>query len=95
MIQRDTFQNCYTATNLDWLILKKYWIFTNYNNDTDITYYTLEVSELYPEWNYEKIYKFRWIKDLEYAKHIAEYYKNYRITINDSKHFYSSNEMRW
>lgn len=95
MIQRENFQNCYTATNLDWQILRKYWIFTNYNKDTDITYYTLEVSELYPNANYEKIYRFRWVKELEYAKHIADNYKHYRITKNDSKHFYSSNEMRW
>lgn len=95
MNERENFNNCYTKTERDWKILRKYWIFTNYNKFHDITFYTLEVSELYPHWNYEKIYKFRGIKELDYTKEIAENYKNYRITKNDSKHFYSSNEMRW
>jgi hypothetical protein len=95
MLQREKFQNCYTVTEFKKDLLLKYWIFTNYNNNRDITYYTLEVSECHLWWNYEKIYKFRGIKNLEYTKHIAENYKNYKITKSDSKNFYSSNEMRW
>ena len=45
MLQREKFQNCYTVTEFKKDLLLKYWIFTNYNKDRDLTYYTLEVSE--------------------------------------------------
>lgn len=95
MNEREPFNNCYTKTEQDGKILKKFWIFTNYNKFRDITFYTLEVSELYPKWNYEKVVKFKGIKELSYAYHIADNYKHYRITKNDSENFYTSDEMRW
>lgn len=95
MNEREQFNNCYTKTERDGKILRKYWIFTNYNKFHDITFYTLEVSELYPHGNYERVYKFRWIKKLPQAYHIAENYRHYRITEKDKKDFYNTDEMRW
>lgn len=96
MLQREKFQTSYTVTiySEEEKILKKYWVFTNYNDDRDITYYNVEVSEMHERCNYEKIYRFRGIKDLEYAKEIAENYKKFKITKKNENKFYTANEMR-
>ena len=70
----------------------KYYI--HYTNNEEIEYYTLHIEEFISA-NQYRDYTFRWIKDLEYAKYIAEHYKNYTITDKDQDKFYSANDMRW
>ncbi len=101
MIQREITPNCYYADIWDsetGLWINRYWIFTNNNtllDGTEITYYTLQVEEMTQGWRFQLTYTFRWIKDLEYTKEIAENYKKFKITKKNEDHFYMANEMRW
>ena len=101
MLQREKTSNCYTAGIYDletWLFINRYWIFPNYNtllDGTEITFYTLQIEEMTQWWRSQLTYTFRGIKDLEYAKEIAEKYKKFKITKKNEDKFYSANEMRW
>ena len=101
MLQREKASNCYTADKFDsekWLFINRYWIFTNHNtllDGTEITFYTLQVEEMTQGWRSQLTYTFRWIKEFEYAKEIAENYKKFKITKKDEDKFYTANEMRW
>jgi len=101
MLQREKASNCYTADKFDsenGLWINRYWIFTNHNtllDGTEITFYTLQVEEMTQWWRSQLTYTFRGIKDLEYAKEIAEKYKIFKITKKNENKFYTANEMRW